>query len=62
MNNAFLMNICYLYIMENKNYTIKNKKFREMLKDYPDDAIICIEYCNPTRFRYDKKFNRILID
>lgn len=54
--------ICYLYIMENKHYTITNKRFREMLKDYPDDAIICIEYCTPTRFRYDKEFNRILID
>lgn len=47
--------------MENKN-TITNKRFREMLEGYPDDAIICIEYCDPTRFRYDKEFNRILID
>lgn len=39
-----------------------NKEFREMLGKYPDDAIICIEYCDPEHFKYDEDNNRILID
>lgn len=33
-----------------------------MLKQYPDDAIISIEYCNPREIRYDKINNIIYID
>lgn len=41
---------------------ITNKKYRELLEEYPDDAIIYIEYCDPTSFEYDKEHNIILIN
>lgn len=39
-----------------------NKELREQLKQYPDDAIIVIEYCNIRDMRYDENRNLIMID
>lgn len=41
---------------------ITNKEFIEKLKEYPEDAIISIEYCNPRDFTYIKERNLIVIE
>lgn len=41
---------------------LSNKEFQNLLKQYPDDAIISIEYCNPREIRYNKEQNIIYID
>ena len=39
-----------------------NKEFQELLKQYPDDALISIEYCNPREINYNEESNIIYID
>ena len=39
-----------------------NKEFQEQLKNYPDDAVVCIEYCNPKEIVYDKECNLLKIN
>ena len=38
-----------------------NVEFQNILKQYPDDAIISIEYCNVENMQYDKESNLIII-
>ena len=39
-----------------------NKELQEILKKYPDDAIVVIEYCNIRQLKYQKDQNIIKID
>lgn len=41
---------------------ITNIEFRKKLEEFPDDAIISIEYCNPQTIEFDKENNLIKID
>lgn len=45
-----------------KNNPLTNKQFQEILKQFPEDAIICIEYCNANNPKYIKELNIINID
>jgi hypothetical protein len=48
--------------MENKTNQVTNKELQDLLKQYPDDAIVVIEYCNIRELRYFKESNIIVID
>lgn len=39
-----------------------NKELQEQLRNYPDDALVVVEYCNVRDMRYDKEKNVIYID
>ena len=39
-----------------------NKELQDLLKQYPDDAVVLVEYCNIREFKYIKDRNLILID
>lgn len=39
-----------------------NKEFQELLKQYPDDAVVAIEFCDIRRMHYIKEQNLIEID
>lgn len=41
---------------------ITKKELQELLKPYPDDAIVCIEYCNIRELKYIKEKNLIVIE
>ena len=41
---------------------VTNKELQELLKQYPDDAIVVIEYCNIRDLKYFKERNLIAID
>ena len=41
---------------------ITNKELQDLLKQYPDDAIVCIEYCNVRELKYYEDKNLIVID
>lgn len=41
---------------------VTNKELRDLLKQYPDDAIVVIEYCNIRELKYIKDRNLITID
>ena len=41
---------------------ITNKELQELLKQYPDDAIVVIEYCNIRELQYHEDSNLITID
>lgn len=41
---------------------ITNKELQDLLKQYPDDAIVCIEYCNIRELKYYEDRNLIVID
>lgn len=41
---------------------ITNKELQELLKQYPDDAIVCIEYCNIRELEYYEDRNLIVIE
>lgn len=47
--------------MSNK---VTNKELQDLLKHYPDDAIIIIEfeYCNIRNVRYNEDANLLIID
>ena len=39
-----------------------NKELQEILKQYPDDAIVVVEYCNIRQLKYQEDQNIIKID
>ena len=39
-----------------------NKELVELLSQYPEDAELVIEYCNPESLQYDEKTNLIIIN
>ena len=39
-----------------------NAELQEILKQYPDDAIVVVEYCNIKQLKYDQNQNIIKID
>lgn len=41
---------------------VTNKELQDLLKQYPDDAIVAIEYCNIRALQYIKERNLIEID
>lgn len=48
---------------ENKRYVpISNKELQNLLKQYPDDAMVVVEYCNITGMIYYPGKNLIMID
>lgn len=48
---------------ENKSYEpISNKELQDLLKQYPDDAMVSIEYCNIRELKYYEDRNLIVID
>lgn len=50
-------------IREQKNKDqITNKELQDLLKQYPDDAIVSIEYCNIRELKYYEDKNLIVID
>lgn len=48
--------------MDNKANQVTNKELQDLLKQYPDDAIVVIEYCNIRDMKYFKESNIIAID
>lgn len=48
--------------MKNKTNPVTNKELQNLLKQYPDDAIVVIEYCNIRDMKYFKESNIIAID
>lgn len=44
------------------NIQLTNKELQDLLKQYPDDAIVVVEYCNIRELRYFKESNIIVID
>lgn len=50
-------------IREQKNKDqITNKELQDLLKQHPDDAIVCIEYCNIRELEYYEDRNLIVIE
>ena len=41
---------------------VTNKELQDLLKQYPDDAIVCIEYCNVRELKYYEDRNLIVIE
>ena len=41
---------------------VTNKELQELLKQYPDDAVVAIEYCDIRELKYIKERNLIVID
>ena len=41
---------------------VTNKELQDLLKQYPDDAIVAVEYCNIREMKYIKESNIIVID
>lgn len=41
---------------------VTNKELQDLLKQYPDDAVVVIEYCNIREMRYFKESNLIIIE
>ena len=39
-----------------------NAELQEILKQYPDDAIVVVEYCNIKQLKYNQDNNLITID
>ena len=46
----------------NRSDQISNKELQDLLKQFPDDAIVAVEYCNIRELRYIKDRNLIVID
>lgn len=44
------------------NKTISNKELQEFLKQYPDNALIAVEYCDINKMQYFPDKNLIAID
>ena len=44
------------------NIQLTNKELQDLLKQYPDDAIVVVEYCNVRNVRYNKNANFLTID
>ena len=50
-------------IYENRyNHTMRNKELQELLKQFPEDAMVAVEYCDVRRLKYHKDRNLITID
>lgn len=50
-------------IYENRYHnTMRNDELQKLLKQFPDDAIISIEYCNIRELKYYEDRNLIVID
>lgn len=45
-----------------KEDNMTNAELQEILKQYPDNALISVECCNPRKLVYDEKNNLIRID
>lgn len=41
---------------------VTNKELQDLLKQYPDNAIVVVEYCNVRELKYIKDRNLITID
>lgn len=41
---------------------ITNKELQDILKQYPDDTMVCIEYCNVRELKYIEDKNLIVIE
>lgn len=41
---------------------VTNKELQDLLKQYPDDATVVVEYCNIRELKYNKDRNLITID
>lgn len=41
---------------------VTNKELQDLLKQYPGDAIVVVEYCNIRELKYIKESNLITID
>lgn len=41
---------------------VTKKELEDLLKPYPDDAIVCIEYCNVRELKYYEDRNLIVIE
>lgn len=41
---------------------VTKKELEELLKPYPDDAIVCIEYCSIRELKYYEDRNLIVIE
>lgn len=44
------------------NIQLTNKELQDLLKQYPDDAVVVVEYCNIKELKYIKDRNLITID
>lgn len=50
-------------IYENRyNKTISNKELQALLKQYPDNTLIAVEYCDINKMQYFPDKNLIAID
>lgn len=50
-------------IYENRyNNTIYNNELQKLLKQYPNDAMVAVEYCNVKKLQYFPDRNLIAID
>lgn len=50
-------------IYENRyNHTMKNEELQELLKKFPKDALVAVEYCNIRQLKYHPDRNLITID
>lgn len=59
MTNEELFQLIY----ENRySNTMLNKDLQEILKQFPDDAIVAVEYCDVKRLKYFPDKNLIAID
>lgn len=44
------------------NIQLTNKELQDLLKQYPDDAVVVVEYCNVRELKYIEDRNLITID
>lgn len=44
------------------NNTMKNEELQEILKQFPGDALVAVEYCNINQLKYHPDINLITID
>lgn len=59
MNESIISQLIY----ENRyNKTISNKELQELLKQYPDNTLIAVEYCDINKIQYFPDKNLIAID
>lgn len=50
-------------IYENRyNHSMKNEELQKILKQFPKDALVVVEYCNIRHLKYNPDRNLIIID
>lgn len=50
-------------IYENRyNHTMRNEELQEILKQFPGNAMVAVEYCNIRQLKYHPDKNLITID